>query len=65
MSIEEFLDREIERGNFLSQKDTPPPKKHEDDMNAQEYEQELYRVRDFDDFKDANPRGWGNRMNKG
>lgn len=61
MSIEEYLDREMERGNFLSSKDQPPPKKHEDEMTLDEQDTELYRVRDFDQFKDDNPKGWGNK----
>jgi immunoglobulin-binding protein 1 len=60
MSIEEFLDKEIERGNFLSQKDNAPIVEVESDDEG-----EVFKARQMDDFKDANPRGWGNRMNKG
>lgn len=60
MTIEEYLEKEISRGNFLSQKDNASKKEITSDD-----EEELYKQRQMDDFKDDNPRGWGNRMNKG
>ncbi|KAI8911127.1 TAP42-like protein [Gorgonomyces haynaldii] len=61
MSIEEYLDREMERGNFLTQE---PPKPEKQDT-IEESDLQTMKDREFDEFKDANPRGWGNRMNRG
>jgi hypothetical protein len=60
MSIDEYLDKEMERGNFLSSKDTV--KKQEIDSDD---ENEIVKQRKWDEFKDDNVRGWGNRKNKG
>jgi hypothetical protein len=57
MSIDEYLAREFERGNFLTQKDDGPVVEEDED-------QKLEKERRWDDFKDDNPRGWGNRLNK-
>lgn len=70
MSVEEFIDLEISRGNFLSQKyseltrdNKPVVEADEDDYLAGEIE--TMRLRGHDEFTDNNPRGWGNRHNKG
>ena len=62
MSIEDYLDREMARGNFLSSKDNEPPKEIDEDRQT---DQQVYELRATDEFKDLNPRGWGNRKNKG
>jgi hypothetical protein len=60
MTVEEYIDREIARGNFL-QGGGPVSKVEE----SSDDEEDIYKKREFDNFKDDNPRGWGNRMNKG
>lgn len=65
MTVEEYLDKEIERGNFLSGGTKEPEKQVADDNDEAAIDAETYKARDWDEFKDANPRGWGNRHNKG
>ncbi|KAJ2990723.1 hypothetical protein HDV02_004185 [Globomyces sp. JEL0801] len=65
MSIEEYLDREYERGNMLSGGGPQPEKENDDEDDERVYDAATYKARQFDDFKDFNPRGWGNRANKG
>jgi immunoglobulin-binding protein 1 len=63
MSIEEYLDREMERGNFLSGGTDPKEKIPGDDDES--VDAATYKARQWDAFRDDNPRGWGNRHNKG
>ncbi|KAJ3259064.1 hypothetical protein HK103_002951 [Boothiomyces macroporosus] len=65
MTIEEYLEREIERGNFLSGGTKQPVKEDPDDNDEEAIDQETYKKREWDNFTDFNPRGWGNRHNKG
>ncbi|KAJ3269413.1 hypothetical protein HDV01_001411 [Terramyces sp. JEL0728] len=65
MTIEEYLDREMERGNFLSGGTKQPVKEDPDDNDEEAVDQETYKKREWDNFTDFNPRGWGNRHNKG
>ncbi|KAJ3215376.1 hypothetical protein HDU67_000532 [Dinochytrium kinnereticum] len=64
MTIDEYLEREYERGNFL-QGGTQPAKPATADEDEEALDIETMKARAMDEFKDANPRGWGNRMNKG
>ncbi|KAJ3115602.1 hypothetical protein HDU96_000359 [Phlyctochytrium bullatum] len=64
MTIDEFLEREIARGNFL-QGGTQPKKEGPTDEDEAGLDAETLKARMWDEFKDDNPRGWGNRMNKG
>jgi hypothetical protein len=42
------------------------PEKEELDEDDEVYaNQETYKAREWDEFKDFNPAGWGNRHNKG
>jgi hypothetical protein len=43
--------------------DPAKPEVDEDDMEA--VDRETYKAREWDDFKDENPRGAGNTMNMG
>ncbi|KAJ3320289.1 Nucleolar protein 6 [Boothiomyces sp. JEL0866] len=65
MTIEEYLEREMERGNFLSGGTKQPVKEDPDDNDEEAIDQETYKKREWDNFTDFNPRGWGNRHNKG
>ncbi|KAI9363342.1 TAP42-like protein [Zopfochytrium polystomum] len=65
MTIDEFLENEIKRGNFLSGGTERPKTPILDDNDEKAVDDATIKAREFDDFKDANPRGWGNRGNKG
>ncbi|KAK2606089.1 Type 2A phosphatase-associated protein 42 [Conoideocrella luteorostrata] len=64
MSIDEYLEEEKRRGGIL-EGGTDPPKKvvDEDDMDA--VDREMYKAREWDDYKDENRRGTGNTLNMG
>ncbi|KAG0317563.1 hypothetical protein BG000_004517 [Podila horticola] len=61
MTIEEYLDQEIERGNFLSGGTEEPKKKEADDNDDAAVDAETLKAREWDNFKDDNPKGWGNK----
>ncbi|KAG0214773.1 hypothetical protein BGX28_001408 [Mortierella sp. GBA30] len=61
MTIEEYIDQEIERGNFLSGGTEEPKKKEADDNDEEAVNAETIKARQWDDFKDDNPKGWGNK----
>lgn len=64
MSIDEYLDEEHRRGNVLQGGAEPPkPPVDEDDMEIAD--RETYKARDWDEFKDDNPKGAGNTLNMG
>ncbi|KAJ3171820.1 hypothetical protein HK101_011225 [Irineochytrium annulatum] len=65
MSIDQFLENEIARGNFLQGGTERPEKPEADDNDEAAVDAATMKARDFDNFRDENPRGWGNRMNKG
>ncbi|KAG0265498.1 hypothetical protein DFQ27_000577 [Actinomortierella ambigua] len=61
MSIDEYLQQEHERGNVLSGGTEEPKKKEIDDNDEEAIDAQTYKDRAWDDFKDANPKGWGNK----
>ncbi|KAF9997233.1 hypothetical protein BGZ80_006038 [Entomortierella chlamydospora] len=61
MTIEEYLHQEMERGNFLSGGTEEPKKKEPDDNDEEAINAETIKARNWDDFKDDNPKGWGNK----
>ncbi|KAF9912196.1 hypothetical protein EC991_000607 [Linnemannia zychae] len=61
MTIEEYLDQEMECGNFLSGGTEEPKKKEADDNDEEAINAETIKARNWDDFKDDNPKGWGNK----
>ncbi|KAI9141141.1 TAP42-like protein [Paraphysoderma sedebokerense] len=64
MTIDEYLEAESER--MISGGGKPPaPKDDPDDQNEAAIDAETYKQRAWDEFKDDNPKGAGNRMNKG
>ena len=68
MSIDEYLDREMARGNFLSgggPESSNPEPAFIDDLDFDKLDLETEKQREWDEFKDFNPAGWGNRHNKG
>ncbi|KAJ3270742.1 hypothetical protein HK104_004860, partial [Borealophlyctis nickersoniae] len=65
MTIEQYLDNQIAQGNFLQGGGERPEKPQVDDTDEAAVDAETVKAREWDEFRDANPRGWGNRMNKG
>ncbi|POR39631.1 Uncharacterized protein TPAR_00180 [Tolypocladium paradoxum] len=65
MSIDEYLEEERRRGGILEGGTDPPSKVVVDDDDMDAVDRETYKARDWDDFKDENPRGSGNTLNMG
>ncbi|ORX42364.1 TAP42-like protein [Hesseltinella vesiculosa] len=65
MTIDEYLDQERERGNIIEGGGEEPKKKEIDDNDYEAQDAETMKKREWDEFVEANPRGWGNRGNKG
>ncbi|KAJ1796381.1 Type 2A phosphatase-associated protein 42 [Coemansia sp. RSA 2399] len=62
MTVDEYLQQEKERGNIISGGGKEPEMKPEiDDNDHDALDAETMKQREWDDFKDANPRGSGNR----
>ncbi|KAJ3330297.1 hypothetical protein HDU76_006014 [Blyttiomyces sp. JEL0837] len=64
MTIDQFLENEIARGNFLQGGGDRPEKPIVEDTDEAQ-DAETLKARNWDNFKDDNPRGWGNRAGKG
>lgn len=69
MTVEEFLQHEFESGRVLQGgKDELIREQQEKEDNEDNYEyndRETYKAREWDEFKENNPRGSGNTMNRG
>ncbi|KAI9354484.1 TAP42-like protein [Pilaira anomala] len=65
MSIDEYLEQEMARGNIIEGGGEQPEKPPIDDNDYEALDAETMKKRDWDEFVDANPRGAGNRGNKG
>ncbi|KAH8550944.1 TAP42-like protein [Umbelopsis sp. PMI_123] len=65
MTIDEYLQQEEERGNIIKGGGKEPEKPEIDDNNYEALDAETMKARDWDEYKEDNPRGWGNRGNKG
>lgn len=65
MSIDEYLAEERRQGNILEGGTDRPPVPAVDDDDAEAVDRETYKARQWDDFKDENPRGAGNTLNMG
>ncbi|CUS20526.1 LAQU0S01e08592g1_1 [Lachancea quebecensis] len=63
MSVEEFLEKELQSGRVLQGGEQAEPQPNEDDEEWQD--RETYKAREWDAFKEANPRGSGNTLNRG
>ncbi|KAJ2649349.1 Type 2A phosphatase-associated protein 42 [Coemansia sp. RSA 1250] len=61
MSVDEYLQQEKERGNIISGGGKEPESKQVDEDDYEALDAETMKQREWDDFKDDNPRGWGNR----
>ncbi|KAI8075096.1 TAP42-like protein [Gongronella butleri] len=65
MTIDEYLEQERERGGIIEGGGEPPEKKEIEDNDYEALDAETMKKREWDEFTEANPRGWGNRGNKG
>jgi immunoglobulin-binding protein 1 len=64
MTIDEYLEEERRRGGIIEGGGQPPERVvDEDDMKAAD--EETMKARQWDEFKEANPRGSGNTLNRG
>lgn len=65
MSIDEYLEEERRRGGILdgSGSSIPAPELDEDNMALADAE--TMKAREWDEFKEANPKGSGNTLNRG
>ncbi|KAJ1809635.1 Type 2A phosphatase-associated protein 42, partial [Coemansia sp. RSA 2598] len=62
MTVDEYLKQEQERGNIISGGGKEPDEKPEiDDNDYKALDADTMKKREWDDFKDDNPRGAGNR----
>ncbi|KAI8357258.1 TAP42-like protein [Blakeslea trispora] len=65
MTIDEYLEEEMARGNIIQGGGEPPEKPEIDDNDYEAHDAETMKKREWDEFVEANPRGAGNRGNKG
>ncbi|KAL4956055.1 TAP42-like protein [Aspergillus filifer] len=63
MTIEEYLEEEHRRGNVLKGGEPEPVEVDEDDL--EKADEETMKARAWDEFKEANPKGSGNTLNRG
>ena len=64
MTIDEYLEEEKRRGGIIEGGGEPAPQQiDEDDMDKAD--EETMKARAWDEFKEANPRGSGNTLNRG
>ncbi|QLL34248.1 hypothetical protein HG536_0G01050 [Torulaspora globosa] len=64
MSVEEFLAKEWEEGRVL-QGGEPEPKDDGNEDSEKWQDEQTYKARYWDEFKEANPKGSGNTINRG
>ncbi|CCF55661.1 hypothetical protein KAFR_0A02230 [Kazachstania africana CBS 2517] len=66
MSVEEFLEKEWESGRVLQGGPEDIDKDNEKDEDNYDWnDKETYKAREWDEFKENNPRGSGNTTNRG
>ncbi|KAI8613764.1 TAP42-like protein [Chytriomyces sp. MP71] len=65
MTVDEFLENQMKQGAIISGGGKMPEKILSEDKDDEQSDLETLKARVWDEFKDDNPTGWGNRMNKG
>ncbi|KAI1211026.1 TAP42-like family protein [Annulohypoxylon truncatum] len=66
MSIDEYLDAERRRGNIIEGGGEASMRQPEpDEDNIEKADAETMKAREWDEFKEQNPRGSGNTLNRG
>jgi len=65
MSIDEYLEEEKRRGGIIDGGGNPAPAPEIDEDNMALADAETMKAREWDEFKEANPKGSGNTLNRG
>ncbi|GAB1214520.1 hypothetical protein ATERTT37_003684 [Aspergillus terreus] len=65
MTIDEYLEEEKRRGNFLQGGEQSGMKEEVDEDDMEKADEETMKARAWDEYKEANPRGSGNTLNRG
>ncbi|CAO3627042.1 unnamed protein product [Cunninghamella echinulata] len=65
MTVDEYLQQEMDRGNIIKGGGEEPEKKEIDENDYDALDADTMKKREWDEFTEANPKGWGNRGNKG
>lgn len=65
MTVDEYLDQEMKMGNVIQGGEQSAKQESEDEDDEEKNDRETYKAREWDEFTEANPKGWGNTMNKG
>lgn len=64
-ALDTVREEERRRAAGLPAQSSDEGHRSEDDDSDRETDESLRKARDWDEFKDSNPRGWGNRINMG
>lgn len=65
MSIDEYLEEERRRGGIIEGGDQSAATQEIDEDNLEKADEETMKARAWDEFKEENPRGSGNTLNRG
>ncbi|KAL2006179.1 hypothetical protein VTN00DRAFT_9833 [Thermoascus crustaceus] len=65
MTIEEYLEEEKRRGGIVEGGNQPTTEKEADEDDMDKADEETMKARAWDEFKEENPRGSGNTLNRG
>lgn len=65
MTIEEYLEEEKRRGGIIQGGNQPATEKEVDEDDMDKADEETMKARAWDEFKEENPRGSGNTLNRG
>ncbi|KAL4784927.1 TAP42-like protein [Aspergillus varians] len=63
MTIDEYLEEEKKRGGIIQGGEPDPVEVNEDDLDKAD--EETMKAREWDEYKEANPKGSGNTLNRG
>ncbi|KAL2864677.1 IGBP1/TAP42 family protein [Aspergillus lucknowensis] len=65
MTIDEYLEEEKRRGNVVQGGEQSGQREELDEDDLDKADEETMKAREWDEFKEANPRGSGNTLNRG
>lgn len=65
MTIDDYLEEEKRRGNFIQGGDESAAQEVVDEDDVDKADEETMKARAWDEFTEANPRGSGNTLNRG
>lgn len=64
MTLDDYIEAEMKRGGIINgggNENKPKEEQDEDDWDEERQDLELKKKREFEQFKDDNPKGWGNK----